>query len=519
MAESVDAVTAGGVAYVDDRMQDARSQWEAAFRDLRSAGRLAAAARAATLLGELHWGGLGNPSTGRGWLERAGRLLDEHGPCVERGYWELARLACDRPDPAEVEDSARRALVLADDYADAALRTRALADLGYALVCQGRLLAGFALLDEVLAMLTGGEVADPFVASTASCALLSACDRAGDVERAREWLRVIRECVLDPAAGRPRMLGAHCRIALGGVLCAVGDWAGAETEIGAALQVGSGATAAQRIEAGARLAEVHLQRGRLDDAARVLLPIEDQPAAAGPLAQLHLERAEPALAIAVADRAVGRLGSDVLRQAGLLLVTVRAGLHCGRPEVAAAAMGRLRAAADTTPAVRASADLAEGLIAAAGGDRVRAGELLDAARRGFEGANRPHLAAQAWLALAEVAPSEHEAVAAARAAHAIAVRLDAPMLRDRCAALLRVLGSAVPRSPGPQPVPVLTSREHEILQGLRRGDSNAQIAARLYLSPKTVEHHVSRVLAKLGVRNRAEAAAFAAGLPDQEPGR
>ena len=46
-------------------------------------GATAAAARVATLLGELHWGGLGNASIGRGWLERARRLLDEAGPCVE----------------------------------------------------------------------------------------------------------------------------------------------------------------------------------------------------------------------------------------------------------------------------------------------------------------------------------------------------------------------------------------------------------------------------------------------------
>jgi DNA-binding NarL/FixJ family response regulator len=55
----------------------------------------------------------------------------------------------------------------------------------------------------------------------------------------------------------------------------------------------------------------------------------------------------------------------------------------------------------------------------------------------------------------------------------------------------------------------LTPREAEVLDGLRRGDSNAEIAAHLYLSPKTVEHHVGRVLAKLGARTRAEAAAMA----------
>src|SRR3954470_24986436 len=100
--DPVEAITAGGLAYVDDRMDEARAQWEAAFRVLREAGAAAAAARVAILLGELHWGGLGNASIGRGWLERARRLLDESGPCVEDGYWELVRLACDRPDPVEI---------------------------------------------------------------------------------------------------------------------------------------------------------------------------------------------------------------------------------------------------------------------------------------------------------------------------------------------------------------------------------------------------------------------------------
>jgi DNA-binding NarL/FixJ family response regulator len=53
--------------------------------------------------------------------------------------------------------------------------------------------------------------------------------------------------------------------------------------------------------------------------------------------------------------------------------------------------------------------------------------------------------------------------------------------------------------------PELTEREREILDLVARGLSNADITARLVLSPKTVRNHVSNVFAKLQVRDRAEA--------------
>ena len=65
----------------------------------------------------------------------------------------------------------------------------------------------------------------------------------------------------------------------------------------------------------------------------------------------------------------------------------------------------------------------------------------------------------------------------------------------------------------------LTAREQEVLAALRDGGTNADIAARLFISEKTVDHHVSSVLAKMGVRSRrdavrtAEQADEAAALP------
>ena len=98
---------------------------------------------------------------------------------------------------------------------------------------------------------------------------------------------------------------------------------------------------------------------------------------------------------------------------------------------------------------------------------------------------------------------------------AVFERIGARSSVDRSAALLRRLGAVAPaRSPQSRAAALasLSVRESEVVRLVRDGCGNADIAARLYISPKTAEHHVSRVLAKLGVRTRAEAAALAATL-------
>jgi len=52
----------------------------------------------------------------------------------------------------------------------------------------------------------------------------------------------------------------------------------------------------------------------------------------------------------------------------------------------------------------------------------------------------------------------------------------------------------------------LTARQVEVLALIEEGLTNAEVAARLFISPKTADHHVSAILTKLRVRSRREAA-------------
>jgi DNA-binding CsgD family transcriptional regulator len=100
----------------------------------------------------------------------------------------------------------------------------------------------------------------------------------------------------------------------------------------------------------------------------------------------------------------------------------------------------------------------------------------------------------------------HEAL---DAAIEVARRLGAPPLERRVSRRMRDLDFSIPRRPLEATLAnpaSLTPRQAEVLELLAEGLTNAELADRLYVSPRTAEHHVQAILTKLGVSTRREAA-------------
>jgi DNA-binding CsgD family transcriptional regulator len=417
---------------------------------------------------------------------------------------------------------------MSHELGDPDLAVCALAERGVVLVKEGEIQAGLRCVDEAMASALGGDGSSFYTVVMASCSMLTVCDLLSDLGRATQWSQAADDYMRD--YGCP-YLYAQCRMVHGSVLLLTGHWAEAEDELRRAASSTRTVFPGMFHRAIASLAELRLRQGRFDEARALIegigAPVETSLVAAG----LALRNNEPLAAASLAERWLrsesGGIGDVVpvlhaggqrtsLETAGARGLLVEAQLAAGNSAAAASAAEYLATLDGGPGGVRllsAHAALARGRVAAADGKEGPATAHFEDALKWFGHLDLPLEAARTRLELARVlAPGQPAlAVTEARAALSVLDKLGATHDADMAAALLRSWGAggrSVPREAG-----ILTRREQEILRLLVEGYSNPEIAGQLYISTKTVAHHVSSVLEKLGLRSRAEAAAYAVRLP------
>jgi DNA-binding CsgD family transcriptional regulator len=491
-------------AYLRLDFDAAITHWERAYAAYRAAGEDPAAVRAARNVAYLHGSVRGDWAVAGGWLARARRLADDAAP-AERG-WVCLTTGMFEADRARKEESYREAMTVAEAVGDATLMLLAMSYYGASLVHGDRTEEGMVLLDEALAAATAGELSDPVAIEEIFCQLFSACEVAHDVDRADQWIRVGTS-----VAEREHLpsVAAYCHTHYGGVMTAAGRYPEAEASLIEGIRLWTLGWRTLRAGAVARLADLRVRQGRLDEAEALLADLAEDAESARPRAALCQARGDLERAGEVLERALAQAGPGLTR-VPLLAQLVEVQLAAEDVEEAASTLAELLTFDDPRrgPYVGAVLALARGRLALASGSGDAVAGFRDAIDL-FGQARLPLEAARARLELASAcAVTRPEvALAEARAALDSFERLRAARHVDAAAALLRSLGIRVgPRRGDAGP---LTARETEVLELLGRGLSNRQVAERLVLSPKTVEHHVSSILAKLGLRNRSEAAAYA----------
>lgn len=489
------------------RVGDGIAARERAFEGYAADHRCSDAARVAVWVSHQHQIA-GRRSAARGWLARAERVLGATGPCAGHGW-----VAVERANTAATVDEqiayARRALAIARTEADGDLEVLALSVLGRGEVSSGRQDAGMALLEEAMAAASAGRVGNVHTLGSAYCNLVVACTGVGDWERAREWCELVDEFALSHDAAP--LLGS-CRTIHADMLVATGRWPAAERALQSALALHARYVPELDAPTVAALATLRVRQGRLAEAARLLAGREEQSESLGALALLRIAEGEPRVAAALLERGLQAVGGRLVAATALLAALVEARLAAGQVEPARTAAEQLRAiAADTNLRLaRARADLAMARVLLAGPDPHPAAEPARRALADFGTLAMPLDAGEARLELARALrlDAAELAVEEVRAALATFRGLGAARATDAAGALLRELGGGTGgrRHLGEE----LTAREHEVLELIALGMSNARIARTLVISEKTAGHHVSRILTKLGLHNRAEAAAYAA---------
>jgi DNA-binding CsgD family transcriptional regulator len=490
-------------AYMLGRYDDYLSGLERAHQLHVEAGDTVRAARCA------FWVGLqlmleGEQARASGWLSRAHRLVGgERSDCVERGYLLIPILKQHeaRADYEAAYGVAGEMAEVAERFADADLLALAIHEQGRALLSQGRIEEGLALLDEAMVAVTAGELS-PIVTGLLYCSVIDGCHEVYALRRAGEWTAALtRWC-----SRQPDMVSftGRCLVHRAEIMQMRGEWPDALEEAQrAARRLANDANRSAPAEALYRQGELRRLRGEFaeaEEAYREASRLGMQPQPGFALLRLAQRRHEAA---AAAIRRVLAESTAPVARASVLPAFVEIALAVGDVPAARDACRGLEeiAAGDEGGMLAALAAQGRGAAELAGGDADTAlGHLREAARLWqdldvpYEGARARALIGVACRALGDGDAAELELAAARETLTALGAAPDLERL------------DALAPSPDPHG---LTARELEVLRLVAAGDTNKEIAAALVLSNRTVDRHLSNIFAKLGVSSRAAATAYA----------
>ena len=483
---------------------------EDAYRLYRERGDAIAAARMAIWLG---WDSLafrGQPAVARGWLQRAGRLLDGLDPVPEHGWLALREgefAFLFENDIAATRRFAERARSIGMALGVPDIEFSALGLEGLALASQGSVADGIRLLDEASAAAMAGEMSELWAAGRTCCYMITACERVRDPERAHQWTQRMLEFA---KRWRIQDLFAVCRAHYGAILVLRGTWEEADATFETALRELRASRPGIAFEAQLRRGDLRRRQGRFEEAAELFRQVEFHPYAQLGLAHVALDSGDAVLAVDRATRFLRKLDpeSRLQRAAGLELYA-RALVARGETDQARSAYQKLQVIAGEigSDSLRASALAVEGLVAEAEGDLDTALSCIEDAIDLLHRCGDPFETARSRLDLARVLAGlgrQDTAAEQARLAHRALAGMQAEREAQRADALISQLGNPAPDRGGS----VLTRREVDVLRLVAQGLSNAQVAQRLVLSEHTVHRHLANILRKLDLTSRAAAVAW-----------
>ncbi len=506
-----DLERSAAAAHLLGRVPEAVERYTAAYEARTAAGEDAAATMCAFHL-TMALRTTGGRSAAAAWLARGERQGEGLPPDdAARGWMAFARMFT-HLGAGRIDDAlgcARTATDVGRSSGDADLLASGLGAQGRMSIYGGRVADGVGFLDESMLEAERGA-RDPVTVGHVYCTAIEGCQEVSDLVRVTEWTaRLTSWCAAQPGLV---MFTGQSALHRAQVMRARGAWGEALDELDAAIARYLAVGAVDAVgQASCERGDLLRLRGDLAGAEAAYSRssehgYEPQPG----LALLAAARGQGAAATATARRLLAEPGSAVARSR-LLPGVVEVLAAAGEVEDARAGSVELEqvAVAFGSEALTAASALAWGRVQVARQDAAGALPYLRRARQGASSLDLPHETAladvetgRALLMLGD-GDAAHRALAGARA---VLDRLGARPAVDTVDALT-----------GRRPRPAgLSAREVQVLRLVAAGRSNADIAAELVLSDRTVARHLSNIFVKLGVGSRTAAAAFAfeRGLTD-----